>query len=144
MDARWIAVLTTGGMILSGGAFLLWSIISGLRKRTKAAGEKLDVAYEKLAEVHKDEALAWKKRFEAEHTEYAEYRQKTHDAVQATQARILRLTEDNAELKGKTDLTPIIRFHQEQGQINVKVVQSLDAILGHLKAMPSNGLSKVA
>lgn len=137
-----IPIISAVGLFIGGAGFLFWSVISGFKKRQAIANqtiiksqEEVERAHTELVTVLNGTVTSWKKRYDDEHTEFANYRQKVHDKDQSVNARVLRLTEENAELKGKTDLTPVLRFHQEQGQINVKVVQSLDAILAHLKSL---------
>ena len=135
----WIPLLSSAGVVVSGLIAFAWALISGLRSREKRRIERAEVAEANLSEaqkalieVHRLEALAWKTRYEGEHSEYVDYRAASHTKAQDMQARLLELTAENAELRSKTDLTPVIQFHQDQGQINLKVVETLDKILERL------------
>ena len=72
---------------------------------------------------------SWKSRYDAEHGEYVDYRDKQHIKDNDSNAKILRLTTDNTELRAKTDLTPVTTlmqdFIKEQTEINTKVLSLL-------------------
>lgn len=82
-----------------------------------------------------------KVRFEAEHAEYVKYREDTHERSKPIQLQILKLTEDNAELRAKTDFTPIVKFaekqeitNQQQAATNQKIVTQLGSVEQQLNA----------
>jgi hypothetical protein len=73
-----------------------------------------------------------KRRYDEEHAEYIAYRNDSHERVQSINVAMLELTKDNADLRAKTDLTPLAKFAESQQQTNDKMVRALDAILERL------------
>lgn len=128
----YITIISSVGVAVGGILAFAWALVSGFRKRSTEARQLTERAQASLLEVVQAEAKAWRQRYESEHEEFVSYRQKTHDNAQTAQATVLKLTAENGELKAKTDLTPILKFHQDQSDINAKVVQTLDAILKKL------------
>ena len=129
------AVLSYLGTVAGLIAFFCWATITGFRKRSAAAqakleqkNAKLDEANAALIQVVKDETAAWKVRYETEHAEYLDYRQKAHLRDGDMTARILELTTECADLKAKTDITPIIQAQKDQRDINTKIVESMNNI----------------
>jgi hypothetical protein len=133
MIKDWLPLISFLGAGAAGAIYFFWSLVSGLRKRSQTLQTKNDAANESLVNVVRAEAAAWKQRYESEHEEYVVYRHKSHDNTQETTAMVLKLTADNAELKSKTDLTPILKFHQEQSDINMKIVETLNAIMSEVR-----------
>ena len=97
-------------------------------------------AKDELIKVTMNDRDAWKSHYQAEHLEFIDYREKAHQHNNEANAAVIKLTAENAELKSRTDLSPILQFQQEQSKINVKIVQSLDAILSHLSPKPPHRL----
>lgn len=129
---EYLPIISSVALLIGGASAFVWGIISGFRKREKIANERMEKAQGELVEVMRLEAEAWKKRYEGEHQEYSEYRQKAHDKANTDNARILALTAENSELHSKTDLTPVIAFQNDQSRINAKVIETLDQILTRL------------
>jgi hypothetical protein len=78
-------------------------------------------------------ADGWKARYEAEHLEYKNHRTTTHDERNNANAQILTLTEENTNLKAKTDLSPVRAFIEEQNIFNEKFLRALNAIVERLE-----------
>lgn len=129
---EYLPIISSVALLIGGASAFVWGLISGFRKREKLANERMERAQGELVEVMKLEAQAWKNRYEGEHQEFTEYRQKAHDKANADNARILELTAENADLHSKTDLTPVISFQNDQSRINAKVIETLDKILTRL------------
>lgn len=74
-------------------------------------------------------AVAWESHYKASHVELNKYRDEQHVRNDEANARIVRLTSENAELRGKTDLSPVMElmkgFFQEQTAINAKILAAL-------------------
>jgi outer membrane protein OmpA-like peptidoglycan-associated protein len=136
MLKEFLPIISSVALVIGGVAAFVWGLISGFRKRTQLAEGRVDKAQAELGEVLKLEAGAWKNRYEGEHQEFAEYRQKAHDKANEDGAKILKLTADCAELQSKTDLTPILAFQNDQTKINAKMIETLDKILLRLDALP--------
>jgi len=119
--------------LLSGGLLAFgWAAVRGFRARDKRRLEraeqaeiKLSESQSQLIEVHRLEAAAWKTRYEGEHEEFTTYRKSVHEKAQMDGAKMLALVAENAELKSKTDLTPILQSQKDQQQINVSVLDQL-------------------
>ena len=102
--------------------------------------QAISEAKDELVKVTMNDREAWKSRYDAKELEYINYREQQHDHNNEANATVVRLTAQNAELKSRTDLSPILQFNKEQSQINTKIVQSLDAILSHLVPKPPRKL----
>jgi len=69
-----------------------------------------------LAEAYRLKANEWKDLCAASHSEFEIYRQRVHDKNEKDQAVLLKLTDENAQLRGRTDLTPIMKHMTEQSE----------------------------
>lgn len=143
---EYLALISSVGFLVGGAIAWTLALIRGYRNRTKLTQDEVDKvalkareAQETLISVIREEAVAWKQRYQSEHEEFAAHRTKTHDNAQGSTAVILRLTAENAELHAKTDLTPVLKFHADQNTINLKVVNSLDLILQKLVPIQHEG-----
>jgi hypothetical protein len=98
--------------------------------------QSIAAAKDELIQVQKENSDAWKSRYESEHLEYNTYREKQHAQNNDSGALILKLTNENADLKGKTDLSPVMKvmtdfienqraFMTEQTAINSKILSAL-------------------
>lgn len=76
---------------------------------------------EELAHAYKDKAEEWKMAWEKEHSEGKAYQQRVHDQREVANAEHLKLIEENAALRARTDLTPIIKYI-ENGQSTMEKV----------------------
>jgi hypothetical protein len=136
---EWFTLIITGAGLLGGILAVGWLAVTGFKARVdkaaravEAAGEAVEAANSKVVEVVRLEADAWRKRYEGEHQEALEYRERAHTHANESNSLVLRLTAENAELRSKTDLSPVLKFHQEQSEINGKIVGALDKIVRHL------------
>jgi hypothetical protein len=124
-------IFVIGGAVCAGVAQQLW-----IRAQK----------YQSVAET-KDEVIrllnnstdAWKVRYEAEHLEHLKYRDNVHLERNETNSRVLALTEQNVALKAKTDLSPILKFQEQQNAFNEKFLAALSAIVERLEDL---GLAK--
>lgn len=111
-------------MIVAIGA----AIFERVRSARLMQSAQLNTAKDELIKVLEADRDAWKSRYESEHDEYVKRRQQYHDEVQKTQTRILLLTEENAQLKAKTDITPILAELHAQASINKAVLRALEEL----------------
>lgn len=88
---------------------------------------------DELIKLATENADAWKSRFEVEHGEFADYRDKTHVHNNESNARIIALVTENEQLKSKTDLSPLMKmmqtFFAEQTAINQQILDGLTTLL---------------
>jgi hypothetical protein len=117
----WANVLV---MLVAIGA----AVYERLRSAKLMQSAQLNTAKDELIKVLEADRDAWKSRYEAEHDEFVKRRQQYHDDVQKTQSRTLVLTEENAALKAKTDITPILTELQAQSSINKAVLHALEEL----------------
>lgn len=103
-------------------------------KQEQAVKDQIIAGKEELCRIAREAGEAWKKRYDEAHTEFSEYRNATHARAQEAQALILRFTAENAELRNKTDVTPILEHQRTQSEINSKIIQALDEILFHFQS----------
>jgi hypothetical protein len=73
---------------------------------------------------------AWKSRFEAEHAELLAYRDDVHVKAEASNLKIIDLTNANAELRGKTDLSPVMQGLSEMIKHQAASMKEITAING--------------
>lgn len=123
---------TTAGTIAGGILAATWAMWERFRNKRVDQRHQVDLAKDELVKVLGADRDAWKSRYESEHAEFIDYRRAAHDQSQTTQAKILKLGEENGELRAKTDITPLMKHQAEQSAINAKIVESLDRILKHL------------
>ncbi len=89
----------------------------------------VSLAKDELINVVTADRDAWKSRYETEHSEYVARRQQYHDELQGINADMLRLSGENAALKAKTDVTPIMQELKAQSEINQNVLKALGTIM---------------
>lgn len=89
-------------------------------------------AKDEAINVTRQAADSWKSLYDAEHGEYTKYRDQTHSERTVTNAKMIALTGENERLKMRTDLSPVLEFQRQQGEVNARVVKSLDVIVERL------------
>lgn len=67
----------------------------------------------------------WKKQVEKDRAEFAEQRQYWHDKAKEDQALLLHCQLETAELKGKTDLTPLVEYLKHRSVIDDQILSTL-------------------
>ncbi len=70
----------------------------------------------------KDETIASMK---VEHEEYLAYRKSHHEQMQEINARMLVLTEENATLRARSDLSPILDQLRTQGTVTMQILTTM-------------------
>jgi hypothetical protein len=113
-------------LIVIGFGVAAFERIRNAKMNTSAA---VNIAKDELVKVLEADRDAWKSRYATEHDEYVARREGYHTESQTIQAKLLFLTEENAMLKVKTDVTPIMEELKGQAQINQKVLKALDSIM---------------
>ena len=78
---------------------------------------------------------AWKSMLDAKEKELADYRAHTHSHADVINQKLLALTEENASLKARTDLAPVLKNQAQQNEINEKVLLGLDLILKDIRKL---------
>lgn len=138
------ADITTYGGYIGGLLAVAWAAYnnfkSGRQADYKENAEKLAAARDELVKT-KDAVIAtiagekeaWRSRFDGIHTEYDEYRKSAHAQLNNAQSMILKLTDDNATLHAKTDMTPVLKNQEQQNEVNSKVLENLSEITVILK-----------
>lgn len=109
---------------LSGS--LLYGVWTDWRKRGEV--KKIVEGKDELIKIHRDEVLAWKERFESKDKDLKAYQRYAHDKNQEDNLIVLRLTEENANLKGKTDLTPVLEHMREDQKVTAIIVDTLGKV----------------
>lgn len=141
-----------GSIGLAAGALVygVWQSFKSKGKR-KAEDEAKDLqraldGKEELIAISREQAAAWKVRYESEHDEYVKYRQERHEKDGEIQSLVLRLTMENAELRAKTDLSPVLEHQRQNAEVQVKMLESLakisavlDVMLKHVGAPVAEG-----
>jgi hypothetical protein len=91
-------------------------------------------ASKELVSVLSAERDTWKSMSEAKDAEFKAYRDAAHAAADQAHTQVVKLTEEVATLRTRTDITPLLQHQEEQNQINVKMLTALDEILSHLRS----------
>lgn len=92
--------------------------ITATRVATAATDETLLKSQNDLLESFRAMANDWKARYEVEHTEFLKYRESAHKKTNEDNATMLKLTEENADLRARTDLTPVVEQLKDQAASN--------------------------
>lgn len=98
-----------------------------------------------LAWAYKEQAEQWKALAEKTHKEQAEYRQWVHDKNKEDNAIMLTLTAENADLKARTDLTPLLEHMKKHDANAERVADTLARLTDLISALIKNlapGLTK--
>lgn len=117
----------TIGSTLAAVILGAWGFIQQQKAKSadKVSREDVNKSNLDLAESYRQRADDWKERYEVEHKESQDYRKYVHDKAREDQANVLRLTEENAKLNARTDLTPLIEHMKRQSDTNDAVAKSL-------------------
>lgn len=128
------------GAILFGILAFLYGGFERWRNLRRNDNQRVEQAKDELIKVLEADRDTWKARYETEREEYISHRKATHDHNNEANARLIKLTDENASLKAKTDITPLLAHQEEQTKINAevmrtlsKVTATLDLIMHHLK-----------
>jgi hypothetical protein len=122
----WILRAVEVAFIAAGGASAiyaakLWVQAQKYRAITEAKDEAI-----RISGIN---AEAWKSHYQAAHLELNKYREEQHTRNDESNAKILSLTDENAQLRAKTDLSPVMKlmqdFFKEQTAINEKILAAL-------------------
>lgn len=107
----------------------------------KNAHADLLAANQELIRLARETSEDWAKRFQREHEEYVDYRKEVHTKQSESQAAMLELSREVADLRGKTDVTKVIQLLEkqndrfaEQEQVNKQITEALGKILDRLNA----------
>lgn len=109
-----------------------WAAFERLRGLKRSDHVLVEVERDKLLELMKANLEERTRAHEREHAEFLEYRRSTHELNETTQSKILNLTEEIANLRNKTDITPIIEYQKTQNEINKTILDALNKILSSL------------
>jgi hypothetical protein len=120
-------VVVVSGAIATVVAARFWLQAQKVSSLSEAKDEAIRVA--------RNNADAWKGHYEAGHLELETYRKAQHAKNEESQGTILSLTSENATLKSRTDLSPILTFHKQQSEVNEKIVQALKVVVSHLEKL---------
>lgn len=86
----------------------LAAVLIGMQRALKLKDDKLAASKMETIQVLQANRDAWKAQFEDEHTKYEEYRIHTHKQIDEANNKLLKATEDIAQLRIKTDMTPVM------------------------------------
>lgn len=118
-DLIQIGTSIAGTLVVVGGFLAAW------QKVLSAKDEKLEASKAEMISVLETSKSAWKEKWEIEHEEYKCYREHTHEQINTANSKILTITEENAHLKIKTDMTPVLETLD-------KMVKILNAMMERL------------
>jgi hypothetical protein len=101
-------------------------------EKARAAHDQVLAAKDELLKVYEKSAESWKQRHADEHKEFGEYREYAHRIANDANATIVKQAEQIAELKARTDITPILESQKQQQEINRQMMAALEKILERL------------
>lgn len=120
----WTSILqisgTIGGIFATAGACWL-----GYRKVKGIDEKRIQHLHESVVDLLQTESKAWKDKWELEHTEYLKYRDDSHEKSNKDQATVLKLTNENADLKARTDITQVMQSQQKMLEMLVNIANIL-------------------
>lgn len=93
----------------------------------QSANKEVLAAKDELIKLARDSAEQWKIRCKAEHEEFIAYRDHHHSQMQDAQATILKQAEEIANLRARTDITPVMETLKD-------ILTSLEQILQRLNS----------
>lgn len=106
-----------------------------LADQQHSVNEQILKARDELTKLERDRADAFKVKSEDEHAEFLAYQKYVHGQNETTNAKMLRLTEENARLSNLTDLSPIVSTQKEMMALVVKQGEIMDALMRSVKAL---------
>lgn len=143
MDSGQLITATTWGGYIGMAIAAAYGIWQGWKNKNGADGEKAAAAKDDLIKSITADRDSWKSISEAQRIELAQYRDACHLQANDANKKILALTEESAKLRASTDITPLLKHTDEQSQINVKILSTLDMIVSHLKRLTSKQRKKL-
>lgn len=103
--------------------------------KSVAAASDLAKSNADLAAAYKQSADEWKVLAEKTFKEQNEYRQYVHDKAKEDNAVLLSLTAENADLKSKTNLTPLLEHMQKHDANAARVAETLTGLTELIKVL---------
>lgn len=137
-DAATIGAGVAAFLFGAWGTVQTWRVGKAKEDATAAKGVSTDDLARSnadLAEAYKLKASEWKAAFETEHAESVAYHKYVHDKAEVDNATKLKLTEENALLRARTDLTPIIDHMEIQSKTNERVAVTLENLAKTISAL---------
>lgn len=113
------------GSWIGANAIGLFTILIGAQRALKVKDDKLAASKLETIQVLESMRDAWKAKFEAEHEDYKAYRDYTHLQINQANNKILQVTEENSQLRIKTDMAPVL-------EALTKITTILNAIIEKL------------
>lgn len=113
------------GSWIGANAVGLFAILIGAQRALKAKDDKLAASKLETIQVLESNRDAWKAKYEDEHNDYKAYRDYTHDQISKANNKILQVTEENSQLRIKTDMAPVL-------EALTKITTILNAIIEKL------------
>lgn len=103
--------------------------VEEVQKRVdKLSSEDLAERNAEIALAHKQKAEEWKTLYTQEHDESQRYRTYVHEKAKTDNSTLLNLTEENAMLKARTDLGPVLEYIKESAETNRQVAGTLNTV----------------
>jgi len=90
---------------------------------------------EELAKAYCQKSEEWQAAWKKEHEENQAYRSLVHTQRNQAQAEHLKLVEENASLRARTDLTPIISHIEKQQETNERVATALTQLTSGINSL---------
>lgn len=122
VDLTTLGTFIVSMFVAAGGA------IGAYRQATKEPNQKANDALQEQLRAFESAKEGWKNRFDQEHEEYKDYREANHIRLNEINVEVLKLHAENAELRGKTDVTQIFSVLE-------KMMIVLDGISTRLESM---------
>lgn len=113
------------GSWIGANVLTLIGILMGMQRALKAKDDKLAQSKMETIQVLESNRDAWKAKYEDEHNDYKSYRDYTHQQLSAANNKILQVTEENSQLRIKTDMAPVL-------EALGKITQILNAMMDKL------------
>ena len=105
----------------------------------KKSLESVVLAKDELNKTITQERDSWRVRFDDKSKDLEAYRQEVHDKSERLNAMVLKSAAEAAELRAKTDLTPILEHMKEDKEATRQIVEQmgstariLEKILEHI------------
>lgn len=128
--------------VVGGTLFVIFGIIVGWKKSQQASDARNNTSRSELIKLLESSRDEWRTKCESDHQEFVKYRDEAHLKINQCTDQILQLSQDNAQLKMRTDMAPIMALLGEQGKVMERVVKALDkleaSIVAHIQYLPQN------
>lgn len=124
LGATLVAMLSAGSWIKSR---------NNERRTRELRDSTISKNNEDLVKALQAQLEEWKDQYKQQHSELQDYREKVHAKAKEDQAKIIQLAEDNALLRERTDLKPVLDYLTNFSEVMKNLTTSVNHLIERIE-----------